>query len=178
MVVPLPEPALTPEEEERPDEELADDDEPEDDEPEDDEPDEDEPEEDLPDEDLLAEDDEPELAFFADEEVPAAVCPVPVCPALVCAVFAAAEACECWAPTTAAVAVAAVAASAVVQVIFLTRRWPTVLAWTARLKWELVMAPRVAGQILTLARSTSEQPQNRQRADGGCGRRVMFFRFP
>jgi hypothetical protein len=135
VVVPLPDPDETPEDAEMPeDDELLDDDpELEDDEPDDDVPDEDLLEDDLPDEDevpALLED--PELAFFAVEEL------VPV-PVLAC-VAVAAEAWVVCAPTTAAVAVAAVAARAVVQVIFLTRRRPAVLAWTACRKWELVMA--------------------------------------
>jgi hypothetical protein len=141
VVVPLPELDETPEDGEMPeDEELLDD--------ELELEDEDDPDEDLADDDLLDDepaegdltdlddlpdevpDDDPEVVFFAVEEW------VPV---LVCAAVAA----EAWvvcAPTTAAVAVAAVAASAVVQVIFLTRLRPAVLAWTACRKWELVMA--------------------------------------
>ena len=126
MVVPLPELEETPEDAEMP----------EDDEPDEDLPVEDEPVDDVPeDEDLLEDEaaalpeDDPEVAFFAVEEL----VPVPLC------VDVAAEAWVVCAPTTAAVAVAAVAARAVVQVIFLTRRRPAVLAWTACRKWELVM---------------------------------------
>jgi len=124
VVVPLPELEETPEDAEMPEDDEPDEDLPDDDEPEDD---------DLADDDLPADEDlaevEPEVAFFAVEEV----VPVPACVAV------AAEAWVVCAPTTAAVAVAAVAARAVVQVIFLTRRRPAVLAWTACRKWELVM---------------------------------------
>jgi hypothetical protein len=135
VVVPLPDPDETPEDAEMPeDDELLDDDpELDDDEPDDDLLDEDLLEDDLPDADEVPEllEDDPELAFFAVEElVPE---PVPACVAV------AAEAWVVCAPTTAAVAVAAVAARAVVQVIFLTRRCPAVLAWTACRKWGLVM---------------------------------------
>ncbi|WP_187365598.1 hypothetical protein [Trebonia kvetii] len=133
MVVPLlPEPEETPEDGAMPeDDELDDEDEPEEDEL-DDLLDEDLLDDDLLDDELAedAAEDGLEVAFFAVEEVPVLV--------LVWA-FVAAEAWVVCAPTTAAVAVAAVAARAVVQVIFLTRRRPAVLAWTACRKWELVM---------------------------------------
>jgi len=131
VVLPLPEPEETPEDGERPeDDELLDELDPAELDPEEDEP-EDLPEDDVPEDEDLADDEVPELAFLpvaAEDPVPA------------CAVVAAAAWVAWAAPTTAAVAVAAVAASAVVQVIFLTRRRPAVLAWMACRKWELVMA--------------------------------------